>query len=210
MDSSPQTDGFITSADGLITFITSPDPAGSRKDLTGSGGGCSADQAMPEHAGGPRRSDAVGVARRGHHALHLGVNGEQLPHGRLGRRAVGLGQGVDDPAVVRQGGLGRSVAAGDGAAGDLERRDDPGKVLGIRLPDTWMSSEWNSASAREKVSESPCAMASPMISTMSPRRCWTSWPYRRPGARRAARSSSAARSARAAGRRAAARRPAIR
>lgn len=38
MDSSPQTDGFITSTDGLITFITPPDPAGSRKDPTGSGG----------------------------------------------------------------------------------------------------------------------------------------------------------------------------
>jgi hypothetical protein len=53
MDSSPQTDGFIASTDGLITFITSPDPAGSRKDPTGSGGGCSADQAMPRESTRP-------------------------------------------------------------------------------------------------------------------------------------------------------------
>ncbi|CAM5408478.1 hypothetical protein SALBM311S_09500 [Streptomyces alboniger] len=50
----------------------------------------------------PGRDARSVLARRGHHALHLGVDGEQLPHGRLGRRAVAGGQRVDDPCVVRQ------------------------------------------------------------------------------------------------------------
>ncbi|CAM5408423.1 hypothetical protein SALBM311S_09499 [Streptomyces alboniger] len=44
----------------------------------------------------------------------------------------------------------------------------------MRLPAIWMSRERNSASARENVSASPCAMAWPMISIMSVSRCWTS------------------------------------
>ena len=59
MDSSPQTDGFITSTDGLITFITSPDPAGSRKDPTGSGRGRPAGLGMPQEGKSSRAAPPV-------------------------------------------------------------------------------------------------------------------------------------------------------
>lgn len=78
----------------------------------------------------PARALRSVLARRGHDSLHLGVDGEQLTHGRLGGVRVAGAECVGDPRVMGHGDLGRAVTAGDRAARDLEGGgDDAGEVL---------------------------------------------------------------------------------
>ena len=144
----------------------------------------------------PRRLGARSVlARRGHHALHLGVDGEQLAHGRLGarRRRRRRGRRRSGAWWPRDASVGRSQPVTGPPETWRAAETMPERCSSMRLPATWMSSEWNSASAREKVSASPWAMAWPMISTMSASRCWTS-SRPCPAARRAASGSIVQRS----------------
>src|SRR4051794_14614888 len=63
------------------------------------------------HTSSPSSACGSVLARGRYHALDLGMDGEQLTHGRLGPRSVARAERVDDPRVMRQGGVVRPLTA---------------------------------------------------------------------------------------------------